>query len=134
MLLIKLEFFKKDNQIMCPFMSRKNSHETHQCALTCRYHMFLKLFGAMGLTWILELIAWIISQYTEKVPLALTIILNTPTVLQAQCFFTKLNNRRMGPFQFCCELLLLGSFFELQSVLSNHESNTVKLLIRLPLQ
>ena len=44
--------------------------------------MFLKLFGAMGLTWILELIAWIISQYTEEVPLALTIILNTPTVLQ----------------------------------------------------
>jgi len=52
-----------------------------------RYHMFLKLFGAMGLTWILELIAWIISQYTEEVPLALTIILNTPTVLQGVIIF-----------------------------------------------
>ena len=64
------------------FLTNYSSLYSYIIQLSYRYHMFLKLFGAMGLTWILELIAWIISQYTEEVPLALTIILNTPTVLQ----------------------------------------------------
>ena len=51
--------------------------------------MFLKLFGAMGLTWILELITWIISQYTEcvELPIAVSIILIIPNTLQGFIIF-----------------------------------------------
>ena len=51
--------------------------------------MFLKLFIAMGLTWILELIAWLISKFGQDgtISLPLIIILNIATVLQGVVVF-----------------------------------------------
>ena len=51
--------------------------------------MLLKLFIAMGLTWILELIALAVSQFTQEgdVPQEVSIILNIANVLQGIVIF-----------------------------------------------
>ena len=51
--------------------------------------MFSKLFMAMGLTWFLELLAWIISEYTAEgqVDMSISVILNIPNVLQGVLIF-----------------------------------------------
>ena len=53
-----------------------------------RLSTFLKLFGAMGLTWLLEVIAWLIVKTNDKpVHDAINVILNLPNVLQGLIIF-----------------------------------------------
>lgn len=54
-----------------------------------RYYMLLKLFIAMGLTWILELIALAVTQLVDEgdVPQWISIILNIANVLQGIVVF-----------------------------------------------
>ena len=53
-----------------------------------RLSTFLKLFGAMGLTWLFEVIALLIMKTSDKpVPDALNVILNLPNVFQGFIIF-----------------------------------------------
>ena len=53
-----------------------------------RLSTFLKLFGAMGLTWLFEVIAVVIMKTSEEpIHAALTVILNLPNVLQGLIIF-----------------------------------------------
>ena len=53
-----------------------------------RLSTFLKLFGAMGLTWLLEVIGeLIVKNSNSPVPDALDVILNLPNVLQGLIIF-----------------------------------------------
>ena len=54
-----------------------------------RFNMLLKLFIAMGLTWLLEIIAFAVSQSTDKgdVPEWVSILLIIPNVVQGIIIF-----------------------------------------------
>ncbi len=53
-----------------------------------RLSTYAKLFAAMGLTWTLEVVAWLMSNYGENnVPFGLQIAVNTANVLQGIVIF-----------------------------------------------
>ena len=59
---------------------------------------FLKLFVAFGLTWVFEVVAWLISPdgSSQEVPIALQIILNIPNVSQGVIIFFVFGLKRVG--------------------------------------
>ena len=52
-----------------------------------RFNMFFKLFIALGLTWILEIIAWIIITTKTDVPQWFAVVLSIANVLQGFVVF-----------------------------------------------
>ena len=52
-----------------------------------RFNMFFKLFIALGLTWILEIIAWIIISTNTDVPQWFAVVLSIANVLQGFVVF-----------------------------------------------
>ena len=56
-------------------------------SFVARFNMFLKLFVALGLTWSLEIIAWIIISTDSDVPEWFTVVLNLANILQGIVVF-----------------------------------------------
>ena len=57
---------------------------------------FLKLFVAFGLTWVFEVVAWLISSDRISVPMPLQILLNIANVLQGLIIFFVFGLKRQG--------------------------------------
>ena len=64
--------------------------------LWCRMSTFLKLFVAFGLTWVFEVVAWLISSDRISVPMPLQILLNIANVLQGLIIFFVFGLKRQG--------------------------------------
>ena len=57
-----------------------------------RLSTYAKLFGAMGLTWLFEVIAWLIATYNGNVPEWFNFLVNSANILQVNLKHIFLSN------------------------------------------